>query len=207
LTYLDMSQTDLSVNAILQICDVVASLDREMSLDLGRWDVSNSAANQAVCDLIRTGGALEQLSLGHFSKPLSGFPVDMLAVALSSSLCLRKMTIQCHTLSEALMNVTQLTYRIAFPNRLEHVDYRFSDGSRVDALYKARLSRAQETVNARLRRMQSKQVFVLLAMAYAVTAMKKCGGLVKHENDLLVTCPLTTLNVVLLKHVASFLFK
>jgi hypothetical protein len=53
--------------------------------------------------------------------------------------------------------------------------------------------------------MQTKQVFVLLALAYAMTAIKNKGGLEGTKDRFVTSCPLTLLNVDVLRKLAMYL--
>jgi hypothetical protein len=81
LNTLNMSEINLSAAGMVHICRVVASLDRNITLSLGGWDVSNSEANNAVCDLICRRRSLQYLSLGHAEKKNSSLPIEILVDA------------------------------------------------------------------------------------------------------------------------------
>jgi hypothetical protein len=205
---LDIGATCLSVDAIIQICRYVASLNRNINLKLGQWDVSNSAANLAVCELIRKGRFLRQLGLGNFHIEQLGLPIDILADALSSSLHLTYLSLSPNhnEFIAAIDYVEALTRRIKYPNRLKGVGYIFCRLRGNDSENDSLLENAENALNAKLLRMQTTQVFVLIALVYAVTTMTHKIGLAKHKDGLVFSCPLSLLNVDVLRKLAVFLW-
>jgi hypothetical protein len=199
LDHLDLSEVNLSTNAIIHICQVVASLNRRMALRLGPWDFSNSEAIHAVCEIIRSGRSLKEFHLGCDYKAHPGLPVEILADALSSSLYLTEVSL-CGKFDEyasAIEYVENLIRRIEYPNRLKSLECWFPNLKDYGSVSHIRLDDAKKALGAKLSRMQTKQAFVLIAMVYAVSTMK-------NKYDFKVRCHLSMLNVDVLRKLAVF---
>jgi hypothetical protein len=204
LNELNICPGNFSADSIIQICGVIASLKRTIILGVTPWDTSNSEANKAICELIRSGRTVKELHLARVGEAHAEFSVDILADALSSSLYLTKIKLNLRhpDLSSAADFVEDLTWRIKYPNRLKEVQCIYSKMSMMslqlmnDSASKSRFEIARNALSTKLECMQTKQAFVLIAMVYSVTIMKNKAA----------RCPLRTLNVDILRKLAVFVW-
>jgi hypothetical protein len=195
---LQLGNSKLSGETVILICRGVASLRKKVSISLGEWDVSNPDANNAVYELIRRGACLSELTLGCAETGHPGLSVDALSDALSSSISLGWLNLWLRDdgAQRAIDLLEDLTRRIKYPNRLGGIWAEFGNLIVHDPALRNRFERANAALNAKLRRMQSKRSFMLIAMAYAVTTMK---------NKTRAQCSFTMLNADVLRKLAVFL--
>ena len=198
-TFNELYLRDMHVSArtVIEICRVITSLNhnRTISLGLGKWEFTNSEANQAVCQVIRSKNICNLTIGGCFNfVDCPGLPVEMLTDALSASLSLSKLLLHLNVeqLTNAVEYMEYLYRHITTPTRLGQLFCVFTRFPQED-----QLQSIQDALLAKLQRMQSKEAYSFITIVYAVA-----NGL---KMDQMKESPILMLNVDVLTVLARFL--